>query len=578
MTRDKQTAKKPADRNSPVQSIARLGSIGSVVQASSSGPENPRSAEQIKRAAAGGISEPGSQLPHLDRIQAAFGEHDVTDVQAHVGGAASEACQGMGAAAYAVGVDVAFGQSPDLFTATHEAAHVVQQRAGVSLSDGVGQQGDSYEQHADAVATRVVQGQPVADLLGPSTGTGGQQVVQRRILGLTPRREDIFGFTTHRAMPIQTHTIERWRELLQSAGGYQIGITLNAIMAKDLGHTVVSSGNEAHREEQAQWLRDDVRSPQPRECVGLVAGMLTTEDIDLVGSWHSDLAQVAGHLLPRFFGRYYQQAVAELTNRMDPPGNDNGTEEDHRRWAIRCRDIAGFLGQAEGAHTQTEALEPHTGYDDMAQDQGRLDRAGISGDDAGRSPTTELQIDAWAGLHSAIAVAIAAAAAAPAGSADVVATCQRLVQNHTHVLAGIYREQRRLEALNAAVFNAVIGIAFAAAGPLFGTISVGGRLIRDVTAYSAIESGLREAAKIGASNMATGAAGASAEDFRSNLAGTLTATLQGERTTAMSHIDADAPNRDDSATAVQAVQTMVETTFTGIFANAPHFDRPARNS
>jgi hypothetical protein len=42
---------------------------------------------------------------------------------------------------------------------------VVQQRAGVHLAGGVGQEGDPYEQHADAVAQRVVAGQSAEDLL-----------------------------------------------------------------------------------------------------------------------------------------------------------------------------------------------------------------------------------------------------------------------------------------------------------------------------------------------------------------------------------------------------------------------------
>lgn len=61
----------------------------------------------------------------------------------------------------------------DLHTAAHEAAHVVQQRGGVALKDGVGAPGDRYEQHADAVADRVVQGRSAEGLLDPLAGSGG---------------------------------------------------------------------------------------------------------------------------------------------------------------------------------------------------------------------------------------------------------------------------------------------------------------------------------------------------------------------------------------------------------------------
>jgi hypothetical protein len=128
-----------------------------------------------------GTSGSGSALPHANAIQMAFGHHDVSTIQAHTGGAAAEANQAMGAQAYATGNAVAFGGAPSLHTAAHEAAHVVQQRAGVSLSGGVGQTGDRYEQHADAVADQVVSGQSAEGLL--NTMTGHAPSVQRKAAG-----------------------------------------------------------------------------------------------------------------------------------------------------------------------------------------------------------------------------------------------------------------------------------------------------------------------------------------------------------------------------------------------------------
>jgi len=136
----------------------------------------------IHAAAAHGTSGSGGALPHLDRIQQSFGRHDVSGVEAHVGGRAAEATQAMGATAYASDGAVAFGQSPDLFTAAHEAAHVVQQRGGVQLMGGVGKAGDAYERHADAVAEKVVAGQSAEGLLDTmaagrtSTSTGAIQL------------------------------------------------------------------------------------------------------------------------------------------------------------------------------------------------------------------------------------------------------------------------------------------------------------------------------------------------------------------------------------------------------------------
>jgi hypothetical protein len=122
--------------------------------------------------AARGVAEASAPLPHLAPIQRAFGHHDVRGVRAHVGGAAAEAAAQIGADAYATGDQVAFAGAPDLRQAAHEAAHVVQQRGGVQLDGGVGQAGDVYEHHADAVADLVVRGESAAALLDTMAAGG----------------------------------------------------------------------------------------------------------------------------------------------------------------------------------------------------------------------------------------------------------------------------------------------------------------------------------------------------------------------------------------------------------------------
>lgn len=141
---------------------------------------NGASAEQVHAAAARGLEATSGALPFAAEIQASFGpDHDVSMIQAHQGAAASEASAAMGASAYATGNHVVFGGAPDLHTAAHEAAHVVQQAHGVHLRGGVGQSGDAYEQHADAVADRVVAGQSAADLLAGWGGGATGSAVQR---------------------------------------------------------------------------------------------------------------------------------------------------------------------------------------------------------------------------------------------------------------------------------------------------------------------------------------------------------------------------------------------------------------
>ena len=131
--------------------------------------------QSVQDVAAHGVQGSGGPLPHLDTIQQSFGAHDVGGVQAHIGGEAAFASTAIGAEAYATGNHVAFAQAPDLHTAAHEAAHVVQQRGGVQLKGGVGQADDSYERHADRVADLVVQGESAEALLSqlapPSAGS-----------------------------------------------------------------------------------------------------------------------------------------------------------------------------------------------------------------------------------------------------------------------------------------------------------------------------------------------------------------------------------------------------------------------
>ena len=121
-----------------------------------------------------GMSGGASALPHQDAIQRSFGRHDVGQVRAHVGPEADAATAELGAEAYASGDRVAFGGggAPDLHTAAHEAAHVVQQQGGVQLAGGVGREGDEHERHADAVADRVVKGQSAEALLDAAPGGG----------------------------------------------------------------------------------------------------------------------------------------------------------------------------------------------------------------------------------------------------------------------------------------------------------------------------------------------------------------------------------------------------------------------
>lgn len=145
----------PAWPTNPVQRLASA--------AARSQPDIGR----LRASAARAISGSSTPLPHLEAIQRAFGRYDISGVAAHMGQTAAEETSAMDAHAFTSGNHVAFAHHPDLHTAAHEAAHVVQQRGGVSLTGGIGSRDDRYERHAEAVADLVVGGRSSAALLAP---------------------------------------------------------------------------------------------------------------------------------------------------------------------------------------------------------------------------------------------------------------------------------------------------------------------------------------------------------------------------------------------------------------------------
>jgi len=187
-----------------IQSRSRAGSGGNVdrsfepyvdrsyepswVQRRSAASNQDAADHAVQTAARHGIAGSSTVLPHIDVIQRAFGRHDVSKIQAHTDEAAATGARAMGAEAFATGNYVAFAGAPSLHTAAHEATHVVQQRAGVQLKGGVGEVGDAYEQHADAVADRVAVGESAQDLLDQCTVARGAGPTVQRAPGAAVQR------------------------------------------------------------------------------------------------------------------------------------------------------------------------------------------------------------------------------------------------------------------------------------------------------------------------------------------------------------------------------------------------------
>ncbi len=143
------------DAKSPVQSKCAACEAEERVQHEGEPVRSPR---MIRREARRGLRDASLPLPHAERIQAAFGRHDVSHVRTSLGGSSRAANSRMGALAFTSGDRIGFREDPSLRLAAHEAAHVVQQREGLSLPDNVGRAGDRWERHADRVADKVVEG------------------------------------------------------------------------------------------------------------------------------------------------------------------------------------------------------------------------------------------------------------------------------------------------------------------------------------------------------------------------------------------------------------------------------------
>lgn len=134
----------------------------------------PHAADLLAIAAPEGAG-PTSALPHLPRIQRSLGTHDVTGVRAQRDSSSAAACRELGARAFAIGTQVVFAREPDLHTAAHEAAHVVQQARGASHA------GEASERHANAVADAVVASRSAQGLLDawPRSGAPSQVLMRK---------------------------------------------------------------------------------------------------------------------------------------------------------------------------------------------------------------------------------------------------------------------------------------------------------------------------------------------------------------------------------------------------------------
>lgn len=133
----------------------------------------------------------GQPLDTITRgfVESRFG-HDFSQVRVHTDTRAGAAASAIGARAFTLSSDIVFGAgeyAPRTEAGrrllSHELAHVVQQRAGVNLKDGVGRAGDAYERQADAAADHVAKGQTAAGILKAAGGKSATDAPRRSATG-----------------------------------------------------------------------------------------------------------------------------------------------------------------------------------------------------------------------------------------------------------------------------------------------------------------------------------------------------------------------------------------------------------
>lgn len=132
------------------------------------------SSGRARDVARSGLAAAHTALPHRATLQPLFGDYDLSGIRAAVGGSAERSGRSLGASAFAQGERIGFQRTPDLFTAAHEAAHVIQQRSGRVPASHQGSPGDALERHADSVASLVASGQSAVPALDRMTRGAGR--------------------------------------------------------------------------------------------------------------------------------------------------------------------------------------------------------------------------------------------------------------------------------------------------------------------------------------------------------------------------------------------------------------------
>ena len=136
------------------------------------------------------LQNSGRPLDHSTRkfMEPRLGQ-DLGQVRVHTDERAGEAAAALGARAFTSGSDIVFGAgeyAPHTEAGrrllSHELTHVMQQRAGVALEDGMSEANDSSERHAEQVARDVAGGRTATPLLDAYRTAHGLGQTRRPVL------------------------------------------------------------------------------------------------------------------------------------------------------------------------------------------------------------------------------------------------------------------------------------------------------------------------------------------------------------------------------------------------------------
>jgi hypothetical protein len=352
-------------------------------------------------------------------------------------------------------------------------------------------------------------------------------------------------------VPVQRRSIKQWQLFLKDADEYRAALELNVFLALATGYPdYIRTGDESYtinppveieppypvikapkgpkaepvvttlrairREELSQVPR-----PSDAECTELMIAFLSTPNIDLreMGA----LSPVLGYLLPKFIKKYYEPAIQYMANKS---GEVGGTKD----WTIKPGAIDAFLGQAEGAFSDTRDLEETRtcGYACVKAglpptvEPSKLPEIGVSAAKAGEGPTTMLQAMAMAGAQGGALTALGAALdpSNKENAATIAERGDREIGHHARVLSGIVKRRKRIEALNESIIKIVANAVLAATGMGL-TQKVFTEVLSRVGATFVVES-----IKQGVTTQAGTLAGLSESDLAANFKSSFTVTIQ----------------------------------------------------